>query len=213
MHVLARPLLAAALLAAAGAGAQTSFAERSQHTVDGQQIRLFGLPTTDANGKVKYYDVTVSLTIGANGRPASSAAVETAPSPKVKATEFLPGAYVALSDGVPCTLVNSPFSGRVQYDLRCTRSDGDLITMTWYNGPIAGHPLEALLVNAGLDTLPGNEEYSWGRVTFTNAGSQFGCLTTFGHLFGARQVGDLLTLSNYVDNVSLNCTRDFQRTP
>jgi hypothetical protein len=66
-------------------------------------------------------------------------------------------------------------------------------------------------VDAGLNTLPGNEEHAWGQVTRTDYNG--GC-TTFGNLFGARQVGGRLNLSIYGGDTVLDCTLEYlKQTP
>jgi hypothetical protein len=202
---------AAALLPAASALADTptAFAERAQVISTGQDVQLYSLSTKDADGKIHCLDVTVSLAIRNNGEPAETAVVSSQACPKVKVGEFVPGTYQTADGGATCSLVASPFAGRTQIDFYCTYPDGYEYTFTWYTGPIKGSPIEAELKTAGLNTLPGNEEYAWGRVTRTD--SNGGC-TTFGNLFGARQVGGRLNLSIYGFDTVLDCTFEYLKT-
>jgi hypothetical protein len=188
----------------------TAFAERSQVIATGENVYLYSLSTKDADGKIRCLDVTMSLAIGSNGQPADTAAVTSAACPKVKVGEFVPGRYRDASGNMTCDLVASPFAGRTELILFCTdSSDGRNYTYTWYTGRIAGSPIEPELTAAGLNTLPGNEQYAWGRITRTDFSS--GCYR-FGNLFGARQVGNRLNLSIYGDDTVLDCTFEYQKT-
>jgi hypothetical protein len=164
---------AALLPAAAIAQTPTAFAERAQVISTGQDVQLYSLSTRDADGKIQCFDVTMSLAIANNGKPANTAVVSSEACPKVKVGEFVPGTYQTADGGATCSLVASPFAGRTQIDFYCTYPSGYEYTFTWYTGPIKGSPIEAELKTAGLNTLPGNEEYAWGRVTRTDYG--FGC--------------------------------------
>lgn len=198
------------LSAAAQAQTQTAFAERSQIFGEGQDVHLYGLSTKDSAGKVRCYDVTISLAVGPGGKPADSAPVNSVACPKVKVNEFVPGHYTDTSGAWSCELVASPFAGRTESDLFCANTnDGRHYTYTWYTGPIAGSPIEAQLKAAKLDTLPNNDQYAWGRITRTDFSQ--GC-TTFGWLFGARQIGDNLQLSIYGTDTVLDCTAEFVKT-
>jgi hypothetical protein len=202
---------AAAVLSSAAALAQTptAFAERAQVISTGQDVQLYSLSTKDVDGKIRCFDVTMSLAIRNNGEPADTAAVSSAACPKVKVGEFVPGTYQTADGGATCTLDASPFAGRTQLQFYCTYPSGYEYTFTWYTGPIKGSPIEAELKAAGLNTLPGNEEYAWGRITRTDYDG--GC-TSFGNLFGARQVGGRLNLSIYGGDTVLDCTYEYLKT-
>lgn len=110
--------------------------------------------------------------------------------------EFVPGQYAKLDTGQTCTLITSPFAGRTEVVLNCVDGDESTATLTVYTGPIIGNPFEAALVDAGLDQIPGGEEFAWGLVTAEAGGSLAGCFDE-GELISARQVGDTLNLSRY----------------
>lgn len=197
------PLTFAALLPfAASAQSNEAFVEKSKVVGGGNVIRLYGLPGKDSEGRIKYWDTTITLEIGANGKPTGNSATVSVPQARPKSTEFVPGVYTDANGAYSCTLQNSAFNGRTQFDLLCTHVSGNFYSSTWYTGLIAGHPWEVDLVNAGLNTLPGNEEYSWGR-HMHNSGA-FGCLNV-GNLLAARQVGNTLSIINYATDTVINC--------
>lgn len=193
------------------AATPTAFTERSTVIATGEEIHLYGLPTKDSTGKTRYFDVTITLDVnGTTGKPAAAAVVGAVRSPVIKTSEFVPGSYPG-SGGEECTLVPSAFAGRTEFDLHCVNG-GNTLTATWYTGPIAGHPLEAQLTAAGLDTLPGHEEFAWGRVGFGRY--WFGSCFFDHQLFAARQIGTALTLTNYGNDTAFDCqTTLFKAVP
>lgn len=202
---LALPLaiIATALPLAASAQSNEAFVEKSKIVGGGNVIRLYGLPAWDpTTSKYKYWDTTITLEIGPNGKPTGNSTTVSVPQAKPKSTEFVPGTYADANNNYSCTLQNSAFNGRTQFDLLCTHLNGSFFSTTWYTGLIAGHPWEVDLVNAGLNTLPGNEEYSWGR-HMHNSGA-FSCLNV-ANLLSARQVGSTLSIVNYATDTAINC--------
>jgi hypothetical protein len=209
MRVLALSSIVCVIACPTGVLAQTAptaFTERSLVVAENQDIHFFGLSTKDENGKVRCFDVAINLPINANGRPADSAPVTYKACPKVKNAEFVVGAYDVDDSTTICELNPSAFLSRTQWDLRCN-SGG--MTIRWYSGPIAGHPYEAELVAAGLDQVPGNQEYSWGKINFAS-GTYWDCFDD-PELVAARQVGDVLTLTNYGFDNDIECQRGMLR--
>jgi len=203
-------LALAVLPLVASAQSNEAFIEKSKIIGGGNVIHLYGLPAKDSLGKLKYWDTTITLEIGANGKPTGNSATVSVPQSKAKSTEFVPGAYVDAMGNAACTLVNSAFSGRTEFDLHCTQG-GHAYTGTWFTGPIAGHPWEADLVAAQLDTLPDNDQYSWGKTAMSST-QFFGCFNV-PELMSARQVGDTLTLINYGGDKVVDCQMEFFRQP
>lgn len=202
---LALPLAiaAAALPMSASAQSNEAFAEKSKIVAGGNVIRLYGLPGKDAEGKIRYWDTTITLEIGPTGKPTGKSTTESVRQAKPNSTEFVPGTYADANATYTCTLQNSAFNGRTQFDLLCTHiNTGNFYSTTWYTGLIAGHPWEVDLVNAGLNTLPGNEEYAWGR--HMSGSNAFSCLLV-GSLVSARQVGNTLSIVNYHNDTNINC--------
>jgi hypothetical protein len=195
----------------------TAFIERSKVIATGEEIHLYGLPTLDSTGRTRYYDVTVTIDVRNSGRPATTATVSSVASPRVRTNEFVPGEYTGLTNGAgaTCTLASSPFAGRTEATLHCVLNSnpGHTIDIQWYTGPIAGHPLEPQLTDAGLDALPGNAEYAWGRVGFSSTHLWFGCFNA-PELVAARQVDDTVTVTNYGNDTTFDCqTNVFKLEP
>ncbi|MFZ5549913.1 MAG: hypothetical protein ACOZJX_14565 [Pseudomonadota bacterium] len=195
-------LTLAALPVVVLAQSNEAFIEKSKIVGGGNVLRLYGLPGKDAEGKINYWDTTITLEIGPSGKPTGRSLTESVRQAKPKSTEFVPGTYADANGSHSCTLQNSAIIGRTQFDLLCRRADGYFYSSTWYTGPIAGHPWEVDLVAAGLNTLPGNEEYAWGR--HMEQGGLLNCLNV-GHLFSARQVGNTLSIVNYLNDTVINC--------
>jgi hypothetical protein len=204
--------VAAALFAPCLVSAQTAFAERSEPVVLGQEVNLFNLPTKDATGDItKYWDVTITLQQDANGKVIDATATSV-PAPKIRSSLFVVGNYVA-DNGEECTLQASALNGRTQYDLRCFYFNGSTrynFATTWFSGPIKGHPYETDLVAAGLDTIVGNKDYSWGRIGFDDNTTFFSCFND-AELHSARQVGGVITLINYGSDNVVDCQMGFTR--
>lgn len=202
--------LVAAPLAAL-AQSNEAFIEKSKIVGAGNELHLYGLPAKDSTGKIKYWDTTITLEIGPAGKPTATSATLAVPQAKAKSTEFVPGSYAG--GGSTCSLVNSPFNGRTQFDLQCFDAYYNVhLTATWYTGAISGHPWEADLVAAQLDTVVGNQEYAWGKTLYDNGTTFFACFND-PELLSARQVGDTLTLVNYGYDKVVDCQISFNKTP
>jgi hypothetical protein len=206
--------LAAAALPAVHAQSNPAHVEKSKIVGGGNVIQLYGLPAWDpTTNKYKFWDTTITLEIGPNGKPTGNSSTVSVPQAKPKSTEFVPGAYADAAGSYACSLDNSAFMGRTQFDLRCTEvSNGRTYTLTWFTGPIAGHPWEADLVAAQLDTLPGHEEYAWGKTLF-DSNLTFGPCFNDPEMLSARQVGAVLTVVNYSYDKVFDCQLSLTRQP
>jgi len=194
---------AIALPAGAANPPDSAYAERSSIIGTGENVILYGMPTTDSTGAFKYYDVTITLTINDSGVP-TKATVSSVKSPTAKTNQFTTGTYTG-PNGETCTLQTSPFGGRVEVDLSCTLTNGYSSSFTWWTGPIAGNPLEAQLTAAGLDKLQGNDQYAWGRMNFRSSLVYwFGCMLP-NDLISARQVGTTISITDYGNDSVVNC--------
>ncbi|MFZ5548883.1 MAG: hypothetical protein ACOZJX_09330 [Pseudomonadota bacterium] len=186
---------AAALLASIAVQAQTApaaYLERSQVLPTGQVIHAYRVPTTNASGGIRYWDVEMTLSVNDQGRIAGNAAVVAVPSPKVLGNNFVAGTYKS-TDGVTCTVsVSILASGRQQGAISC----GTGFPASWVTGLIPGHPFELDLLAAGVDKINGYDDYAWGKVGDTRGYVWWGCMNT-GDVLSAVQVGDKLTLNGY----------------
>ncbi len=195
-----------ALIPALGiAAVPAAFMENSQVVATGKNIRVFRAPTRDINGKIKYYDINITLNVKNDGTidpiatgipaPNASSIVATA-SPVVQGTKFIPGTYKDSSGNYTCTVtVTNLIGGRSQAALSCTNASyfisGSVVT-----GPLAGHPFSPELTTAGIGTIAGYQNFAWGKVGGENYSATFGCMST-GDIISATQVGNSITLSGY----------------
>jgi hypothetical protein len=202
----AKPMAIAlgAILAPTLASAATPRAmlEKSASYALDNQVRAFRVPTIDSAGRIKYYDVTIKLTIGTNGTIASSATVTSSLSPVVPTAVNQPGTYKA-SDGTTCVVTNITLSnGRIQSYFRCTSNTTNW-EMSVASGPISsGHPYQSQLVAAGANQLPDAATYTWGVVTAGSVNARVGgCPNwTTSSIVGAKTDGNLLIMSLFDTN-------------
>lgn len=189
------PAALAALIGSMAAHAQTAptaYLERSQVLPTGNVIHAYRVPTTDVNGKVRYSDLEITLSVNDAGRVGTSAGVVAVASPKVLGNNFVKGTYKA-PDGALCTVdVSFLGSGRQQVSVAC----GTSFSATIATGDIAGHPFELDLVNAGIGQISGYRDYAWGKIGDTRGFSWWGCMNT-GEVISAVQAGDQLNLNGY----------------
>jgi len=121
----------------------------------------------------------------------------------VLGNNFVAGAYKD-PEGHPCTVSTSYLpDGRQEGAVSCNRSNAYFITASWSSGDIAGHPFELDLRAAGIDLIPGYRDYSWGRIGSSDI-TWWNCFATNG-VISARQVGNQLTLTNYINDNIANC--------
>jgi len=193
------------------AQAQTSqvFTENAKTWTGGDTIYMYGVPVKNAvDGKASYWDVQIQVGAAADqtGKPNQVTLKSVVKSPAVKKAGFVPGDYM-LGTGA-CSLVPSAFAGRTMYELTCSTKK-----LVWYSGPIAGHPDESALRTAKVDLLVGADEYAWGRVVSPNNAWWGGCFIGFGEIVAARQVDDVLTISEFGSDNKLDCQFGLTRTP
>jgi hypothetical protein len=182
-----------------------AFLENSQVIATGNQISVYRVPTKDGSGNVQYYNLTIRLSVLANGQFQPSASVDSIVSPTLLTNQFVAGTYQSTYDGGSCRVITSFLnSGRMQVDLSCTKSSYTLLA-TWVTGPIAGHIFELELKNAGIDQLAAYQDYSWGKVTAsTSSYYVWDCFTT-GRIISAKQAGDTIVLSLYYPGNTQKC--------
>lgn len=184
----------------AAAPPQVSYLEQAQTQASAGQVRSYGVPTTDVNGKISYWDVTIDLAVGSTGKPAGTATVTSIKRVVVQSNKFVAGNYVDNIGGT-CTVTNATLpSGRQETSVSCAKSP-----YYWHftvdNGDIAGHPFELQLTNANIGGIPGYRDYSWGidGSTTSNYGS---CFYT-NYVVAARQIGAEIVVTRYAyDNIA-----------
>jgi len=207
-------LTLAVLPLSALAQSNEAFIEKSKIVGGGNVLHLYGLAAKDSNGKTKYWDTTITLEINSLGKPTGTSITVSVPQARPNSTEFVPGVYADVAGSYSCTLANSAHQGRTQFDLSCLdiNISGRSYTLTWFTGPIAGHPWEADLVAAQIDTLPDHGEYAWGKTLFDSF-STFGPCFNDPEILSARQVGNTLTLVNYGYDKVFDCQLSVFKQP
>lgn len=178
---------------------QTAFLERGQSQASGTQLRSYGVPATDVNGKVFYWDIAVDLSIGSNGKPLAKADVIAVKQPNVRSNRLLPGNYTD-NLGSTCTVHTTTLpSGRQEASGSC--ANGVYYwNFTVNNGDIAGHPFELQLNNAKIGDIPGYRDYNWG-VNGSTTNNYASCFYT-NYIISARQVGPQMVFTRYAyDNI------------
>ena len=135
---------------------QTGYLEQAQTQAAGTQIRSYGMPATDELGKISYWDVTIDLTIGTNGKPAGSANVTSAKQVPLKSNRLVPGTYTD-NWGGNCTVITTNLpSGRQEASVACATA-----TVQWnfsvISGDIPGHRSRAALQPGNAQKLLGGD--------------------------------------------------------
>lgn len=210
-HPIACSLLglsAIAAIPAAAAPPQIAYMEKAPIQASGTQIRSFGVPTSALDGTLKYWDITIDLTIDTAGKPVPTATVTSVKKVSVKSNLIVAGTYTD-SVGGSCKIVNGTLiSGRAESAITCTKGSYR-VDLTAVNGAIGGHPYELELKAAGVDQLPSFGDSSWGVVGYAYG---YTCLG-LNHVVSARQVGTQVVLTNYVNDPVVNCSLTLTPAP
>jgi hypothetical protein len=205
-------VLGAVLPSMALAVTPTAYLERGKVLETGAQVRAYNVPTTDVYGKVKYYDITITIPIPNDGKPNVPGVITSVLSPAVSTTVFTPGTYQ--SGGVTCTVVASPFGGITEGTIRCSFTNGSTYTFAaaWYTGTVATNPFKTDLTAAGIAQIPGYSNYAWGKIGQTDGKYWWNCISAVNSIVAARQVNNTLTLYNYGSDSVSNCQVNFVKT-
>lgn len=212
MWKIAVSLVTALVVPCSALAASELFAERAKVIASGSRIQIFGLPSIDSQGTVKYFDTTIDLKHGDNGRPKKQASVSVVSTPNVDPMGFVPGEYA--DENVNCRLEKSPFGGQTEVILNCVNEGrGSTAEVVLYTGPIASNPSAAVLQSRQADQIPGTEQYAWGLTTANSDSGYFGGCLTDVFITTARQVGDVLVLIRWSSNtpVTQSCTLNLTR--
>lgn len=126
------------------------------------------------------------------------AALSPSPPGQRSTNQFMAGVYTDNGqEPFICTIATSNLKGgRTEVAISC-KKNAHILSASWATGAITGHPFELDLKAAGIDKIPGNDSYAWGKVSFTtNNWSTWECFRT-SHIISARQVGETIALSCY----------------
>lgn len=179
------------------------YLERSAVLSFDRQFRAYRVPTVDANGAVRYLDITVTLTAGANGIPASTATVTAAASPNVASNAIIPGTYkyfpVTTTNVDSCVVTNTALvGGRTQSFFSCL-DNGKAFEMSVATGPISvGHPFLTELQYVGAHTRTDAANYFWGKVTASDSNRYLGlCSFYVTDVVGIKQINNQIIVYNF----------------
>lgn len=200
----------ASLAPAAASAQQKAMLEKSASYALDNSFRAFVVPVQDNLGKIKYYDVTVALTISPSGVVSSTAKVTATLSPIVTSMVVPPGSYKA-SDGTLCTVSNiTTATGRIQSTFSCVLNATQVEFAVATGTVSAGHPFVTPLLKAGIDKLPEVSSMIWGVVLNSSSSSAkiAGCGNIYinpAHEIGAVTNGKIVSLSLYYSNSAYLC--------
>lgn len=218
-----RQLTSLALLAALApsvslAAPPTVMLEKGQTFAFGNQVKGFQIPTQDSTGKIKYYDMTVTLTVNDDGTVNPFAGVTATLSPVVKTGVITPGTYKSADGNTSCKVTNMTLTnGRIQSFLTCTH--GSYISgVSLATGAItAGHPYVAELTYSGIPQRTDVQTQTWGIVTGGSFAASNSCrLYSAKYPIGVKTDGKMLELSVYSygsSGSSFNCSSTFTKQP
>lgn len=217
MHPVTRCLLAGATLAAGlvptlALAAPKAMLEKSATYALDSTIRSFRVPTQDATGKINYYDVTITLTVDAKGKP-TVATVTSSLSQNPTSGVIVPGTYRA-TNGATCTVTNITLTnGRIQSFFACLNDANAFQLSVATGGVTAGHPFLPNLVAAGIDKRTDVNTFTWGRMTNGNPGFIGTCNGFSGAgIIGAKTNGNLLELSTFQSSTgTFLCSATFSK--
>lgn len=199
----------ALLTPGAASAQQKAMLEKSASYALDNNFRAFIVPIQDNIGNIKYYDVTVALSISPSGVVSPTAKVTATASSIVTSMVIPPGTYKA-SDGTLCTVDNiTTATGRIQSNFSCALS-AVRVEFAVATGPVsAGHPFLTPLIAAKIDKLPEVGSKIWGvTLTNTSRAAIAGCgifSTNPMTELGAITNGKIISLSLYSNNPILMC--------
>lgn len=163
---LATLTLLSALVPAISLAAPRALLEKGQTFALDNEIRGFQIPTIDSFGKIKYYDMTVTLTVNDDGTVSPIADVVTSISPTVNTRALIPGTYKSIDGRTVCKITNITLTnGRIQSFVNC-RGSSTLSELSFASGAVtAEHPNYPDLVAAGVNKRTDVNTQTWGIVT------------------------------------------------
>jgi hypothetical protein len=191
------------------------FLEQSSITGASDTIKASRVPVRNTAGAIKYYEIEMKFQIDAAGLPVLAPLYPViGPSPNLTVGAFKAGKY---KDGAGhIYTVSGPGAaspGRTTWAILLTKPNtscpGCSLSGSWTTGPIAGHPIQPLLLEQGITSTA----YSWGTVT-SSFNPLANCIFQSVGAVGASQSGNLLSLNGFCigtnvqsDVVTLNlCT-------
>jgi hypothetical protein len=177
----------------AQAASPTAYLEDAAILATGKTISISRLPTTGSNGKVEYFDVDITLSVDANGKPSLKGAPVVKASPDITPTNFIAGRYYI-------RVGNTNYLGSLT---SAVGAGGSTIwNLTMDQGSVGSYPQQATWqtgtpspdVASRISTakIKKNPNYSYG----TSPAAGYYTFVTNG-LLAAEQVNNTLTLVSY----------------
>ncbi|WP_394753623.1 hypothetical protein [Crenothrix sp.] len=218
---LATFTLFSTLIPTIGFAAPHAMLEKAKTYALDSQVRAFQVPTVDNTGKIKYYDMTINLTVKNDGSPNPIASVVAKPSPIINAKAIVAGTYKSVVDGTVCKAINMTLTnGRIQSFFTCPEFEFSLAT----GGVTATHPYFPILNSNGITKRSDINTQAWGNVTSITSTDTYRLIDTFhidrcksGWIIGAKTDGKTLILSAYGNGIngdgSFQCTATFTKQP
>lgn len=175
----------------------------------GNNLGITRIPVLDANGAVKYYDVTIAFSVDSTGHlTVNSTATKIVLSPNLAVGAFVPGIYNGGPSRCPHTVGAPGILGGGRISGSIADSDCGLLSLafnaSWVSGPITGHPNEAVLRAAGISF----QGYSWGILG--DVGQDWQDLGWKpGDIIGVVQSGQQLNIHNFGNDNKENTSATF----
>ena len=199
LAALAAPLV---LVPAISLAEPHAMLEKGQTFALDSKIRGFQIPTVDSTGEIKYYDLTVTLNVNADGTLNPIADVAANPSPSIKTRALVPGTYKSTNGSVTCKVTNITLTdGRIQSFLTCPPTASKFELSVASGKVAAGHPFLSELTAGGIPKRSDVGTQTWGVVTsgdfiVGSCGDIYG-LYDANTPIGAKTDGKTLILSAY----------------
>ncbi|WP_394753622.1 hypothetical protein [Crenothrix sp.] len=203
--------LLSTFIPATGSSTPRVMLEKAQTYALDNQVKGFQVPTIDNTGKIKYYDISIKLTVKNDGSFNPLPSFTAKPSISISTRSILPGTYKEVGGDV-CKVTNIMLSnGRVQSFFTCPSFEFSLAT-----GPITvDHPDFAALTAAEIQKKPDVTTQTWGAITnghfdLTTCSPYSGTgFLDVGGPIGAKTDGKTLVLSAYSSPAFANNSGSF----
>lgn len=178
------------------------------------RIYTDSVPVTDADGNVKYWDITIDFTPDANGNIVPTATVTAEPSPQVrkvpKAGRYtIPNgnisSYTDRCDVTTAALAN----GRTLASFACFNDYNNYsFELSAVTGKVnASHPYYVQLQAAGIDKRGDVNNYIWGVATSRNSSYLGECGTyDVNDPIALQQVNNTIVITLFAKTGAFTCT-------
>jgi len=193
------------------AGEKAVHYERSSVVGDRNEIHAWNVPIVDKNGKVKYWDMSMSVEPSGDGSPPTYGEFIWQKSPKVSNKALQEGHYGDANESeYVCSVSNFALAtGRTQTTFDCQYEDATWpLTFVVDDGEIdESHEFYEPLTNAGVDERADVANYFWG--IGTSAGSNISIDNCGNYnrnsVVGIQQQGDDVVVYLFGSDSSLDC--------